>query len=134
LARGVLEAFAERSDPPNTEEVRDAIERFAQAADEDPSPERMANADLEVFAAIVATSGSPVFQLCLNPIVAALREIPLLREAIYVDPAHNLIGWRGLLAWLESPDPNGVELLVMYLAQGDAQTLDRLRHHLESSP
>ena len=51
LARGVLEAFAERSDPPSIEGVREAIERFAAVADEDPSPERLADADVEVFAA-----------------------------------------------------------------------------------
>jgi DNA-binding FadR family transcriptional regulator len=134
LARGVLEAFAEGAEAPDTQGVREAIERFAAAAAEDPSPERMAEADLEVFTAIVAASGSPVFQLCLNPIVSALRDIPLLRQAIYVDPAHNLTGWRGLLAWLESPDPDGVEFLVTYLAQGDARTVDTIRELLESSP
>ena len=134
LARSVLEALADRPNPPDTAGVREAIERFALAADEDPSPERMADADLGVLTAIVEASGSPVLRLCLNPIVSALREIPILREAIYVEPAQNLIGWRGLLAWLESPDPDGVELLVGTLEQGDRDTLERIASRLKSSP
>lgn len=139
LARAILEALAERAaaEPASIDAagVARAVDGFARAAEGAPpvgAPARpafelrMAEADLAVMDAILAATGSPVLRLCLNPIAAVLREVPALRAALYVDPARNLAGWRGLVAWLEAPDPAAIEMLVAVLEQGDRETHDRL--------
>lgn len=126
LARGVLEKLAARA-PLDLAPITAAVERFAQLSARTSDPAELAAADLEVFAAIVAATESVVFRLCLNPIAAALRSLPALREAVYVDASLSLAGYRTLLTWLADPDPASVDLLVAVLERGDQDTLERLR-------
>ncbi|HBP19550.1 MAG TPA: hypothetical protein DEA08_17390 [Planctomycetes bacterium] len=126
LARGVLEKLAARA-PLEVAPIAAAVERFAEVSARTSDPAELAVADLEVFGEIVAATGSVVLRLCLNPIAAALRNLPALREAVYVDASLNLAGYRALLTWLAEPDPAGVELLVAVLERGDNDTLQCLR-------
>ncbi len=104
LAGAVLARLAE--DPPSAAALDafdvavDAFEEVVGAPDD-----VVGEADLAVVASLVAATGSAVLALCLNPVSAAVRDLPGLRRAIYADPASNLAGWRALGARLRSPPP-----------------------------
>lgn len=120
LAGLVLErVVAVSSDPSDTQA---AIAAFGVAVQAGAEPAELADADGEILRALLAQTGSPVLQLCLNPIVAVLRSSPPLQAAVYRAPQENAAGWRALAAWLDSPDVTSVPVLVGVLAQQDADT------------
>ena len=86
----------------------------------------LARADAEVLTAVVEATGSAVLQLCLNPLLALLGTVPVLRGAVYADAADSVAAWRGLIAWLERPDARSIPALIDVLAARDAQTIQRL--------
>lgn len=124
LAGGVLTRLAGRA-PTRAALARldAAIDAFA-AAPADPAA--LAAADHDVVAALVAASRSAVSGLFLNPVFAALAELPALRAAIYARPADNVAGWRALAAWLRTPRRDPTPMLAALAARDDA-TLARLR-------
>jgi len=127
LAAAVLEAIAEH--PPGAAARRAlalAVDRFA-AAVETGAEDAILEADLGVVGALLDATGSMILRVCLNPIVAVLRESAPLRAAMYAEPATNLAGWRALAAWVEHPRPASIGPLVAVLAERDQITLDRLR-------
>jgi GntR family transcriptional repressor for pyruvate dehydrogenase complex len=89
---------------------------------------RAAEADAGVVAALLAATGSPVLQLCLNPVRVVLAELPELRAAMFRAPAENAAGWRALVAMLEapSPPPGALEILDALLLARDAATVAAL--------
>lgn len=127
LAGAVLEAIAER--PPSAAARRAvvrAVDDFARAADAGDA-DAIVEADLGVVRALLDATGSMILCVCLNPIVAVLRGNARLRQALYADPASNLLGWRALAAWIEQPQPAAIPLLVAALGDHDRAALDRLR-------
>jgi DNA-binding FadR family transcriptional regulator len=146
LAAAVLEAIAER--PPTAARRRGvhvAIDRFADASAElhaaravgaaNPSSAAVlraaelaiVDADLGVVRALLDAGGSLVLRVCLNPIIAVLRDSAPLREAIYAKPETNLIGWRALGVWIDKPDAASIPVLLGVLAARDHTTIETLR-------
>lgn len=126
LAASVLQAVAEHPRRGAARRVGAAVDAFA-AVVTSTDHTRIAAADLDVVAALIKETGSPVMALCLNPVAQVVTAIAPLREAIYAEPAHNLVGWRALVAWLERPTVASVPQLVALLEGNDRATLKRLR-------
>ena len=84
-------------------------------------------ADLGVVRALLDATDSMILRVCLNPVIAVLRDSAPLRTAIYRQPETNLAGWRALGAWLEHPDLTTIPVLLGVLAQRDHDTVDHLR-------
>lgn len=128
LARGVLERLAERRDPAARETIGAAVDRFDAIVQSGADSREVARADLDVVAAILDATESPVLRLCHNPVLAVVTEMPALCDAIYAEPVNSVEGYRALLAWLEAPRADLVEGIVDELARRDAATLARLQH------
>lgn len=127
LAAAVLEAIAEN--PPAAAARRavvKAVERFAAVAGASDL-DAVVEADLGVVRALLDATNSMILRVCLNPIVAVLRDNATLRSAVYAAPETNLLGWRVLAAWIERPQVSSVAVLLDALAHHDRATLDRLR-------
>jgi DNA-binding FadR family transcriptional regulator len=122
MAAGVLARLAEIADAP-VADVAGAVEAFAAAVAGGAGTDELARADLDVVAAVLAATGSPVLGLCMNPIQQVLAHMPALRRAIYAEPEANLVGWRLLLAWLERRDASRIGDVVAQLERRDAATL-----------
>lgn len=84
-------------------------------------------ADLGIVRALLDATDSMILRVCLNPVIAVLRDSAPLRTAIYRQPETNLAGWRALGAWLEHPDLATIPMLLGVLAQRDHDTVDHLR-------
>jgi DNA-binding FadR family transcriptional regulator len=127
LAAAVLEAIAERG--PSASAIRGvhgAVDRFEEAA-RSGELAALVDADLGVVRALLDATGSLILRVCLNPIVAVLRDSAPLRAAIYAEPAGNLVGWRGLAAWLDAgADAKAIPMLLGILAERDKVTVERL--------
>jgi DNA-binding FadR family transcriptional regulator len=126
LARAVLERLVESADARDIVAAGAAIEAFARVAARGGSSSELAAADVDVVAALLEATHSPVLQLCLNPIVAVLAELPALRDAIYRDPARNVRGWQALVAWLPARRRDLVDGIAAILADNDEATLSAL--------
>jgi DNA-binding FadR family transcriptional regulator len=126
IARAVLErlAGARRLDPAP---VRAAIAAFARAVASGAKVDALAEADLAVAQALVAATGSPVLQLCMNPVAQLLRSLPSLARAMYAHPRRNVEAYEALSKWLERRDRELVESIVEVLARTDLATLRALR-------
>lgn len=85
------------------------------------------DADLGVVRALLDATDSMILRVCLNPVIAVLRDSAPLRTAIYRQPETNLAGWRALGVWLEHPDLATIPVLLGVLAQRDRDTVDHLR-------
>lgn len=85
------------------------------------------DADLGIVRALLDATDSMILRVCLNPVIAVLRDSAPLRTAIYRQPETNLAGWRALGAWLEHPDLTTIPVLLGVLAQRDHDTVDHLR-------
>ena len=79
---------------------------------------------------MTTATGSDVLALCLNPILTVVERFAALREAIYRDPAENLLGWRLLQAWLDARDPAALEQVRAVLDERDAASLRALEEAL----
>jgi len=132
LAAGVLERLAEQR--PDPSDVRAAVNAFAQVIADGGSIDALAKADVDVIAALVATTRSTVFALALNPIASVLAALPALRAAIYREPTENLLGYRALLAWLDNPNPQAIDALDALLAERDRATLEVLHARTPAPP
>lgn len=126
LAAAALERLVEH--PPKAAAVRAvsaAIDAMAAAAN-GGDVAAIARADLDVLAAVLDATGSPVLRLCANPVTAVVRSNAALREAIYRDPASNVAGWRLLAMWLGAPRAADLPRMLEMLAERDAATLAHL--------
>lgn len=125
LARAVLERVAATPDL-DIEPVVRAVTRFADAAVAGAPVDELADRDMDVLHALVTATGSPVLGLCLNPILAVVREMPALRQTIYGEPATNAAGYQLLVRWLERREPAQIEALVAELERRDARNVELL--------
>jgi DNA-binding FadR family transcriptional regulator len=134
LAHAVLERLAEGISEAHRAVVVVAVEAYAARAAEGVTPEEAAELDLEVLAAILEATGSPVFQLCLNPIATVLGSMPRLRAAMYADTLGGVAAYRVLCAWLAAPERSALGLVVGELERRDEITLDRLQTNRDGKP
>jgi GntR family transcriptional repressor for pyruvate dehydrogenase complex len=126
LARMALERMAERARESDVAAIGKAVEHFAEVVASGAPPERVADADVEVDAAILAATGSPVLGLCLNPLSFVLRDLEQLRDAIYSDPSAQLTAYRILVRWLSDPRDEAVAEVLEELARRDRAALARV--------
>lgn len=127
LAAAVLERVALESDANKLAQVRDAVAAFAAVVEADGDQRAIAEADLNVLAALLDATGSPVMALCLNPVVSVLANFDQLREAMYAEPRSNVAGYQLLLGWLDEPNPALIGAISEELTRRDERTLRRIR-------
>jgi GntR family transcriptional regulator, transcriptional repressor for pyruvate dehydrogenase complex len=133
LARAALERLSTLPDQSIFSSIDESVDAFADHVARGASTEEIAIADVDVIGALLKATGSPVYSLCLNPIVSVVSRSPSLREVIYRAPEENLMGYRLLQAWLKHPNPTIIESLVDELARRDRETLHHLAHPQERS-
>ena len=104
-----------------------AIDRFSTAIDEEAEASRLAQADEDIYRALLVSAGSSVLQLCVNPILDALSTIPQFAEAQYARPSEHLVSWRLFEAWLAEPHSFPLEQILAQLEKRDQHTIVRLR-------
>jgi GntR family transcriptional repressor for pyruvate dehydrogenase complex len=126
IAHAVLERLAASVSEAHRLRIATAVETFAARADEELTPDEAAELDLDVLATILEATGSPVFQLCLNPVATVLRSMPALRAAMYADARSNALAYRALTAFLAHPSVDALPLVHAELARRDEATLARL--------
>lgn len=126
LAGAVLEALARGITAADRARINAAVERFAARAEEGVTPDEAAELDLEVLATILEATGSPVFQLCLNPVASVLRSMSALRAAMFADARENARAYRALTAFVAEPSRDVLPVVAAELARRDEATLARL--------
>lgn len=127
LAAAVLQQIAEKPKRGVERRIGVTIDAFEAVVRADAGDrQRVAAADLDIVAALIAETGSAVMALCLNPVVMVVAEIAPLRDAIYATPDHNVLGWRALQAWLAKPSVATVDRIVALLEENDRATVQRL--------
>jgi len=82
---------------------------------------------VDCTAAILALTGSEVLGLLLNPIRTVIDRLDRLRETIYRDPGSNVAGYRFLLGWLATRDPDALPAVLEALRRRDADNVAALR-------
>ena len=128
LASAVLERWlATRPGARALSHFEAAIDALATLVDADADAAAIAEADVEIVARLVHATKSPVLELCFNPIVAVLRKLPALRDAMYAAPNENVLGPRALASWLRARDASTLPLALAELERRDAATVARLR-------
>ncbi len=129
LAQVVLgRLVARRAKKADLQAIHRAIDAMEQVST--ASVREVADADFAVLSAVVAATGSAAFRLVLNPISHVLLTLPGLQAAMYRAPQDNVAAWRALAAWLESPDSDGLTLIIAALQERDEATA----RHLKRSP
>ena len=127
LARTVLERLvATTPDAAHVRALDAAIDAFEATVQRGASTTVFAEADLDVVVALINASGMTVAALFLNPVFAALRELPALRDAIYADPMDNVVRWRGVAQWLRVKKRDAAPLLAS-IEEHDARTVTKLK-------
>lgn len=126
IAGAILQRITEQRDDRDLENIAAAVARFGDVVEQSGSPEQVAQADMDVVAALLDATGSEVLQLCINPVVAMLRELPGLRDLIYRNPADNLAGWQALVAWLRERDLGSIGVVLGELERRDAEAVARI--------
>ena len=127
LAAAVLERLAGGVGEPALGRITAAIDALEARATTGGSPAALSEADVDVVAAVLAATRSPVLQLSLNPILAVLSTLPALRDAMYAAPAANVVGWRMLVEWARTGERAAIPLVLAELRRHDEATLLRLR-------
>jgi DNA-binding FadR family transcriptional regulator len=133
VARVVLERLSDPAERGSVDEVMDAIERFAAAVEGRADVEEIAMADLGIISAMVQATESPVYALCINPIIRVVMDLKSLRDILYRAPDENLAGYRILQYWLTNPDPKFIGTLMLELVRRDEASV-RLLARPKSSP
>lgn len=131
IAGAVLEALARGVSEASRARINTAVESFAARAEEGLTPDEAAELDLEVLATILEATGSPVFQLCLNPVASVLRSMPALRAAMYAAPRDNALAYRALTAFVAEPSADALPLVAAELARRDEATLAAVTNKLK---
>jgi DNA-binding FadR family transcriptional regulator len=126
LARAVLERLSEK-DRLDVAPIRQAVDAFAAAVAAGADSETLAAADLDVVGAITAATGSAVLQLCHNPVIAVVAELPQLCDALYTERERNVEAHQVFLLWLAKRPVAHIDQLVGAMRQRDEATVYALR-------
>ncbi len=119
VARVVLERLSNPAERGDVDEVLLSIERFADAVERGAPVEEIARADLSIISAMVQATESPVYALCINPIIRVVMDLDSLRDIIYRQPEESLAGYRILQYWLQAPDPKFIGTFMLELVRRD---------------
>ncbi|MDP2345443.1 MAG: winged helix-turn-helix domain-containing protein [Deltaproteobacteria bacterium] len=128
LAGAVLERLADGVDDEALAEVTRAVDAFAALVDQEEraDDDAISAADVAVLAAVVRAARRPVLSLCVNPLVAVLGSLPILRAAIVARAVDSVVGWRLLQVWLAAPDRASIGPLLEALRERDGDSLARV--------
>ena len=126
LAAAVLEQLVGGVSHAALLRISTAVDALDRLAGEHADATALAEADVEVVAALLAATRSAVLQLCLNPILAILKDVPALREAMYATPEANVTGWRMLIEWARTGERAAIPLVLAELERRDHATLATL--------
>jgi GntR family transcriptional regulator, transcriptional repressor for pyruvate dehydrogenase complex len=126
LAQAVLERLVGGVGRAALSRLLGAVDAMELAVRAGADSAALAEADVEVVAALLAATRSPVLQLCLNPILAVLRTMPELRDAMYAHPESNIVGWRMLVEWVRTGEREAIPLVLAELQRRDQATLSRM--------
>jgi len=126
LARAVFERLAgRRLSRAASEAIARRIDALETLADDRAPFAELARADLDVLAALLDATGSPVLRLFFNPAASTLARIPELAAALYGEPHENVVAWRSLLAALRE-GAIAAEPLIEWLEKRDRMTVAQL--------
>lgn len=120
LAQVVLQRLGERR--PDTAGLDGCVGAFTAAVQAGASPATLARHEADVLAELLDLTGSPVLQVCLNPIRQVVAQLPALVTAMFRTPADNAAGWQAVAAWVADPVAGGDTVLMALLAARDAET------------
>jgi GntR family transcriptional repressor for pyruvate dehydrogenase complex len=128
LAHAVLERLAVECLPDDLRAIEGAISALADGVERGDRPDSLAALDLAVLGALLDATHSDVLPMCLQPVTHVVGELPVLRDAMYAEPASNLAGWRALLLWLGQPPSARLPMaaILAILADRDRVTVDRV--------
>ncbi len=126
LARAVLERLSEK-ERLDLAPIRRAVEVFSNAVADGADAAALARADLGVVVAVTAATGSTVLQLCQNPVIAVVAELPQLGAAMYTEPEKNVEAYQVFLLWLGKRPIVHVDQLVAAMRQRDEATVYAIR-------
>ena len=76
---------------------------------------------------MTAATGSTVLQLCQNPVIAVVAELPQLGAAMYSEPEKNVEAYQVFLLWLGKRPIVHVDQLVAAMRQRDEATVYAIR-------
>jgi len=128
LSRVVLERLVKKKPKRAAlEQISAAVDALEQLVGSKASAKDIAEADLDVLAAVAAATGSAALRLMSNPVAQVLRGTPGLVEAMFKKPQANVDSWRALLQWLQAPSSETVPLVLAALESHDAATVAALR-------
>lgn len=128
LAQATLDRLIEIADETALREVDAAIDRFSEAVTATATIAELAARDLDVVATLVRATGSAVLQLCFNPVASLLHELPMLQEAMYREPAENVMAYRAVIDLVRKRSHGGVAVALELLAARDAATVTAIAH------
>ena len=122
LARAVLERLAKTIDEAGLARLGKAVEEFeAVILRKGSTPREMAKADQAAIRALVRETRSPVLALVVNPVLRVADALEPIEAIVYADPAVNAMGWRLLLATLDSHDAATLDEVVEAMEEMDAR-------------
>lgn len=128
VARAVLERLVKKKPSrAAVARVRRAVDALEEAAQRGAPARELAQADLEVLAAVVAATGSAVIQLWLNPIATVLLGLPRLVGAMFKAPLENVLAWRLLADWMDAPKADALDVMMAVLSAHDEATVASLK-------
>jgi len=132
LAQAVFERLAMLGDDVDLLDTERAIDRLERLSTDDTcDAETFAEADLDVIAALVRATQSPVLRLCFNPVSQVLRRLPQLQQAMFRTPTLNVAAHRLVFGWLDDGRADVAAAVAQELARADARTLAALRALLD---
>ncbi len=95
------------------------------------APDQFWVRDIEFARRLIRVTGNTMVLAVLNTVARALDELPLLVEAMYGDPAHNVASMLAVLEAIRMGGDAMAERIDSVMAEGDVNTVDRFRHLLE---
>ena len=113
--------------------IESCLKAFEDAVTSNASLEVLARCDLDIIDAVLSATDSPVYRVCINPIMVVVARWPALRDAMYRDPTSNVAGYRMLRFWLQNPEPEVIDTMIDELAQRDEGTVRFLERPRASS-
>ena len=126
VARVVLERLANPAERGGISGIKQAVDHFAKTIEESEDVDTLAEADIHVLTSLIIATDSPVYALCINPIIQVLLNVQSLKNVLYRHPAELLSVYRTLQFWIDDPDVSAIGPIMMELVRRDEATIREL--------